>query len=291
MASLKDVRLKITGVTKTRQITKAMYMVASAKLRGAQQRIERFRPYADKFYDMLRNLGGKAEEAAHPLLEARQGTGGAGIVLCTSDRGLCGGFNANITAAALKFATEKSAAGKRISFYCLGRKGRDAVRSLGHETPLALIGRMNSISYELASETGARVIDDFMSGALDEVHLFYGEFINLARQKPAAIRLLPIAADDTPGPEEKAVADYVYEPTVAELLNELLPRYIKVQIYRALLDTSAGENAARMQAMDNATRNCDEMIRGLTLLMNKTRQAAITNELIDIVGGVEALKG
>ncbi|MDR1490981.1 MAG: F0F1 ATP synthase subunit gamma [Desulfovibrio sp.] len=289
MASLKDVRLKIAGVTKTRQITKAMYMVASAKLRGAQQRIDRFRPYADKFYDMLGNLGGKAVDAAHPLLEVRQGAGDTGIVLCTSDRGLCGGFNANITAAAMKFAAEKSAAGNKVAFYCLGRKGRDAARSLGYEIPLGLIGHMNSPGYDLASETGVRVIDDFLSGVLDEVHLFYGEFISLARQKPAEIRLLPIAADDAP--DEKTTVDYIYEPAVAELLNELLPRYIKVQIYRALLDTSAGENAARMQAMDNATRNCDEMIRGLTLLMNKTRQAAITNELIDIVGGVEALKG
>ncbi|MDR2799723.1 MAG: F0F1 ATP synthase subunit gamma [Desulfovibrio sp.] len=289
MASLKDVRLKIAGVTKTRQITKAMYMVASAKLRGAQQRIERFRPYAGKFYYLLGNLGGKAADAAHPLLEVRQETGGVGIVLCTSDRGLCGGFNANITAAALKFAAEKSGAGRKVTFYCLGRKGRDAVRSLGYDPPLALIGHMHSVSYELACEAGNRVIDDFLTGILDEVHLFYGEFINLARQKPAAIRLLPIAANDAP--DEKAAKDYIFEPAVAELLNELLPRYIKVQIYRALLDTSAGENAARMQAMDNATRNCDEMIRGLTLLMNKTRQAAITNELIDIVGGVEALKG
>ncbi|MDR0827547.1 MAG: F0F1 ATP synthase subunit gamma [Desulfovibrio sp.] len=292
MASLKDVRLKINGVSKTRQITKAMYMVASAKLRGAQMRIEHFRPYADKFSDMLRDLGEKTDDAAHPLLAVRS-TQSIGIVVCTPDRGLCGGFNANIIALALKFAESKITEGKKVVFYCIGRKGRDAIRSRGYKPALSIINRMGDTSFALAVEVGGKIRDDFLRGILDEVHMFYGKFISMARQRPADMRLLPIAGPEPEQPQnEKAgQVDYVYEPAVADLLTELLPKYIDVQIYRGLLDTSAGENAARMQAMDNATRNCDEMVKALTLLMNKTRQAAITSELIDIVGGVEALKG
>jgi F-type H+-transporting ATPase subunit gamma len=291
MASLKDVRLKIAGVRKTRQITKAMYMVASAKLRVAQQRIERFRPYADKFSEMLVALRGTGEDAAHPLLTVRSETAGVGIVVAASERGLCGSFNAGIIAAALRFARENTAAGRNVRFYCLGRKACDAVRARGGETALAVTGRMNAVDFALASEVGVVVMNDFLSGQVDEVHMFYGEFISLARQQPAGLRLLP-AGGGTSGPERAGPAeDFIYEPAAGALLDELLPRYVKAQVYRGLLDTAAGENAARMQAMDNATRNCDDMADALTLLFNKTRQAGITNELIDIVGGVEALNG
>ncbi|MDR1947073.1 MAG: ATP synthase F1 subunit gamma [Desulfovibrio sp.] len=291
MASLKDVRLKIAGVRKTRQITKAMYMVASAKLRSAQLRIERFRPYADKFSEMLVSLRGTAEDAAHPLLAERPEPASVGIVIATSDRGLCGSFNAGIITAALKFAEENRAAGRQVRFYCLGRKCCDAVRTRGGETAMAVIGRMNAVDFPLASEVGVAIMEDFLNGHVDEVHMFYGEFISLARQRPAGIKLLP-AGGGASGPEDAGAAeDYIYEPAAGVLLGELLPRYVKAQVYRGLLDTAAGENAARMQAMDNATRNCDDMADALTLLFNKTRQAGITNELIDIVGGVEALKG
>ena len=294
MASLKDVKVKIGGVKKTKQITKAMNMVASAKLRGAQQRIERFRPYADKFFEMLSELGGQADEdAAHPLLAARAEVKTTGIVLATSDRGLAGSFNVNIITAALKFAQIKKAEGKDVRFYCVGKKGRDAGRKLGFEIPAALVGQMNSLDFTLAASIGNQVMEDFLSGALDEVFMFYGEFISLAKQPPASLPLLPIASakneeGDAPATRAK---DYIYEPEVEGLLAELLPRFVKVQVYRGLLDTSASEHAARMTAMDNATRNCDDMVNALTLLYNKTRQAAITTELIDIVGGVEALKG
>jgi F-type H+-transporting ATPase subunit gamma len=294
MASLKDVKVKIGGVKKTKQITKAMYMVASAKLRGAQQRIERFRPYAEKFADMLSDLSGRSEDAAHPLLAARGEVRTTGIVVATSDRGLCGSFNVNIITAALQFANGKKAEGKSVKFYCLGKKGRDAVRKLGYDLPLAVIGQMNALNYAIASSAGGRIMEDFLSGAVDEVVMFYGRFISLARQAPVRNQLLPIAAVAGEGGADASLEgarDYIYEPEVKRLLAELLPRYINVQVYRGLLDTSASEHAARMQAMDNATRNCDDMVKSLTLLYNKTRQAAITNELIDIVGGVEALKG
>ena len=291
MASLKDVKVKIGGVKKTKQITKAMNMVASAKLRGAQQRIERFRPYAEKFYDMLSDLAGKTDENAHPLLAARDEVKHTGVILVTSDRGLAGSFNVNLTNAALKLARAKKAEGKNVRFYCVGKKGRDAVRKEGWEIRQALVGRMNSFDFQLAVELGNEVMDAFLKGDLDEVIVLYGEFISLGRQQPAVKQILPIASgevkDETPG----GAKEYIYEPAVEGLLAELLPRFIKVQVYRGLLDTSAGEHAARMTAMDNATRNCDDMTTALTLLYNKTRQAAITKDLMDIVGGAEALKG
>ena len=291
MASLKDVKVKIGGVKKTKQITKAMNMVASAKLRGAQQRIERFRPYAEKFYDMLSDLAGKTDENAHPLLAAREEVKSTGIILVTSDRGLCGSFNVNLTNAALKLAGAKKAEGKTVRFYCVGKKGRDAVRKEGYEIPQALVGRMNSFDFQLAVELGNEVMDAFLKGDLDEVIVLYGEFISLGRQQPALKQLLPIASTETMAENAGGAKEYIYEPAVEGLLAELLPRFIKVQVYRGLLDTSAGEHAARMTAMDNATRNCDDMTTALTLLYNKTRQAAITTDLMDIVGGAEALKG
>jgi F-type H+-transporting ATPase subunit gamma len=292
MASLKDVKLKIGGVKKTKQITKAMNMVASARLRGAQQRIERFRPYADKFFSMLDDLGGQSENTAHPLLVARAEGKTTGIVLATSDRGLAGSFNINIITAALKFAAIKKAEGKDVKFYCVGKKGRDAARKLGFEIPMAIVGHMNMLDFTMAVSVSNQVMEDFLNGTLDEVFMFYGEFISLGKQPPASLPLLPIASTKKEDGETLAqFKDYIYEPDMDGLLAELLPRFIKVQVYRGLLDTSASEHAARMAAMDNATRNCDEMIGALTLLYNKTRQAAITTELIDIVGGVEALKG
>lgn len=294
MASLKDVKVKIGGVKKTKQITKAMYMVASAKLRGAQQRIERFRPYAAKFVDMLSDLGGQSQEDSHPLLAARDEVKTIGIVLATSDRGLCGSFNVNIITSALQFARAKMDEGKAVKFYCVGKKGRDAVRKLEYDFPLAIVNKMNSLDFQLAASVASQVMDDYLAGTLDEVYMIYGEFVSTARQIPVRLAILPVAsaaAEDegeaAPGPAK----DYIYEPDVQGLLAELLPRFVKVQVYRGLLDTSASEHAARMAAMDNATRNCDDMVDSLTLLYNKTRQASITTELIDIVGGVEALKG
>ncbi len=294
MASLKDVRVKITGVRKTKQITKAMNMVASAKLRGAQQRIERFRPYADKFYEMLTDLAGKTDATVHPLLEVREDVKRTGIVFATSDRGLCGGFNANLISAAAKLAAGKQKEGKQVKFYCAGRKGCDAIRKMKLPQPYASAGCMESFDFQLASQLGDEVMRDFLSGELDEVILLYGKFVSLAKQLPSQLQILPMAAPhdgDAQAAQGGVTKEYIYEPAVDKLLAELLPRFIKVQIYRGLLDTSASEHAARMTAMDNATRNCDDLVKALTLLFNKTRQAAITRDLMDIVGGAEALRG
>ena len=294
--ALKDVKMKIVGVGKTKQITKAMNMVSSAKLRGAQSRIERFRPYADKFQEMLSDLAAKASGNAHPLLALRPEPKTCGIILVTSDRGLCGGFNVNLIQAALKLAKEKQAQGLAVRFICVGKKGRDAVRKLGLDVDQSMLEGLNSFDFQLAYQIGETVIGDFNLEKLDEVYLVYAQFVSMARQVPITLGLLPMpmktpeaTVAEENAVEEGAGLDYTYEPGVEELLAEILPRYLKVQIYRGLLDTSASEHAARMAAMDNATRNCDEITRTLTLLYNKTRQASITTELIDIVAGADAL--
>lgn len=291
MASLRDVQNQITGVKKTKQITKAMNMVASAKLRNAQERIERFRPYADKFYEMLGDLAAGADESVHPLLEVRDEVKTVGIMVTTSDRGLCGAFNINIINMAKKLANAKAAEGKTVKMYCIGKKARDAFKKTEHEIVRAEADAMGKFDFTLAASVGNELIAGYIAGELDEVHVCYGEFISMAKQPPASLQVLPMAAQDEGEGESGGASDYLYEPSVEGLLAELLPRFIKVQVYRGLLDTSCSEHAARMAAMDNATKACDELTDTLTLLFNKTRQAAITGDLMDIVGGVEALKG
>ncbi|MBQ8664493.1 MAG: F0F1 ATP synthase subunit gamma [Mailhella sp.] len=287
MPSLNDVKLQIAGVGKTKQITKAMGMVASAKLRGAQTRIERFRPYAEKFNEMLGTLAARTEEAAHPLLQVHDQPKSAVIVLLSADRGLCGGFNVNLITTALALAKEREAAGLTVRFICVGRKGRDAVRKTSFEMIESYGDVMGSFDFRLAARLGGKVAQLYESGEADEVHLVYSEFASVARQIPTKMTLLPVASVKEEE-QSTAAAECLYEPEEGILLAELLPRYVNVQIYRGLLDNSASENAARMASMDNATRNCDELTNSLTLLYNKTRQAAITNELIDIVGGANA---
>ena len=293
MPSLKDVQNKIVAVKKTKQITKAMNMVASAKLRGAQSRIERFRPYADKFYEMLAALAGNADSSVHPLLEVREEIKSTGILLVTSDRGLCGSFNTNLVSKASKLAVEKQEAGREVKFLCVGKKGRDAIRKQPYEMVLEHGDKMGAFDFSLANEVGMEVINGYLSGKYDEVSMVFGEFGGLARQDPVVLNILPMTQEVQEGEAEAqgAATEYIYEPSEIGLLGELLPRFVKVQVYRGLLDTSASEHAARMKAMDNATKNCDEMVESLTLIYNKARQTAITTELMDIVGGAEALKG
>lgn len=292
MPSLKDVKMKIVGVGKTKQITRAMNMVASAKLRGAQARIERFRPYATKYRQVIGDLAAKAEGNSHPLLTAHEENKNCGIILITSDRGLCGGFNTNIIGSAIRLAEKKKEEGMQPHFFCIGRKGRDAIRARGYDIELGLGDRMGSIDFPLAMSVAQKAVNEFEQLRLDEVWVVFGEFVSMAHQPPRALPLLPLRPPKEESQEKSGPhCEYVYEPSEARLLADLLPRYINVQVFSALLDTSASEHAARMAAMDNATRNCNELINSLTLLYNKTRQASITSELIDIVGGAEALKG
>ena len=292
MPSLKDVKMKIVGVGKTKQITKAMGMVASAKLRGAQSRIERFRPYAAKYRQVIGELAAKVDGVSHPLLTGHEEKKRCCIILVTSDRGLCGGFNAGIIAEGLRLAGERRQEGMEVTFLCVGKKGRDAIRKSSYDMGTSYGDSMGSVDFPLASAVAVEVIHKYEKLELDEVWLVYGEFVSMAKQPPASLRLLPLKAPEAEsGPATGPTCEYVYEPSEAKLLEDLLPRYVKVQVYSGLLDTAASEHAARMAAMDNATRNCDELINTLTLLYNKTRQASITSELIDIVGGAEALKG
>ncbi len=293
MPALKDVKNKITAVKKTKQITKAMNMVASAKLRNAQARIERFRPYADKFYEMLGELAKGADPSVHPLLEAREEVKTVLLVVITSDRGLCGAFNHNIVSAAMKVAKAKAAEGKAVKVLCVGRKARDSFRRTDFEIVTSYVNEMGTFDFSLASRIGTEVIGGYVGGVYDEVTMAFGKFINLARQEPTLLPVLPLSPAEAGEDQEPAgaKAEYLYEPSVEGLLAELLPRFVNVQLYRGLLDTSASEHAARMRAMDNATRNCDDLVSSLTLVYNKARQAAITKELMDIVGGSEALKG
>jgi len=296
MATLKDVENKIKAVKKTKQITKAMNMVAASRLRGAQATMVAFRPYAGKFADVLGSLADKAGEEANPLLVPRDEVKKVNILLCTSDRGLCGGFNTNLIAKAQSLMKEKSGQDVEFSFTNFGKKGRDWCRS--HKMTIAsehlgIVGA--NFGFHVAVSAGRQLVGDFLAGVYDEVQIVYAEFLSMAKQVPVIKQLLPIppieAAQEEIDENAPYQAEHICEPSADELLGDMLPRNIYVQIYSALLETSTSEHAARMMAMDNATSACNDMIENLTLAYNKARQAAITAELMDIVGGAEALKG
>lgn len=296
MATLKDIKIKIGAVKKTKQITKAMNMVAASKLRGAQATMEAFRPYAAKFAEVLGSLAEKAGEESNPLLIPHDEVRKINIVLCTSDRGLCGGFNSNLIAKAEPFAKEKSAQNIDVSFTNFGRRGRDWCRKSNMTIAGEHIGVVGAkFGFNVASGSGRQLIDGFLNGDYDEVYIIYSEFVSMARQVPVLKQLLPIppieVAEDVEDADKPFLAEHICEPSADELLGEMLPRNVYVQLYSALLETSTSEQAARMAAMDNATKACNDMIDNLTLVYNKARQAAITAELMDIVGGAEALKG
>jgi len=297
MATLKDVELKIKAVKKTKQITKAMNMVATSRMRGAQAAMEGFRPYAAKFAEVLGSLAEKAGEEASPLLVPRENVKNVHIVLCTSDRGLCGGFNSNLISKAEKYMQSRAEENLTFSFTNFGKKGRDWCRRNGQtrvDEHLGVVG--SKFGFNVASTTGKKLVDGFLDGSYDEVYVVYAEFITMAKQAMTLKQVLPIppieAAAEAPVDENAPYqAEHICEPSADELLSDLLPRNVYVQIYSALLETSTSEHAARMTAMDNATKACNDMLENLTLAYNKARQAAITAELMDIVGGAEALKG
>jgi F-type H+-transporting ATPase subunit gamma len=290
MAALRDIKRKITAVQKTKQITRAMNMVAASKLRTSQTRMENFRPYAVKFMDVLKSLALRVDPNIHPLLAVREPKR-IRVICMTSDRGLCGGYNSNIIRTTERLFKDRLSKGKELSLIAVGKKGRDYFRRKANIIN-QYVEVFRKFDMSLAQAIGEDVIPSFIAEEYDELYLIYSEFVSMPVQRPVAVRLLPIPSvgvDEDVEPDKRV--DYIYEPSEELLLDQLLPMYIRVLIYRALLETSAGENAARMMAMDNATSNCDEMIQTLTLNFNKARQAAITKELMDIVGGTEALKG
>lgn len=294
MAPLKDIKSKIVGVKKTQQITKAMNMVAAAKLRGAQQRMEDFRPYAAKFAGVVGELAGDANPSAFPLMAVRE-VKNVLVVPITSDRGLCGAFNTNIINTAEKFLRSQESQGRKGSLICVGRKGTGYFRRQTYTMVSRHVNIMGNIQMFNARQVGQEVIRLFLEETVDEVQVLYGRFVNVATQRPTLRRLLPISQEGLGESEEgtKAgpAAPYTYEPEPERILNQLLPMFVNVRVMHAMLETGASEQAARMTAMDNATRACKDIIRELTLVYNKARQASITKELMDIVGGAEALKG
>lgn len=298
MATLKEVKTKIGAVKKTKQITKAMNMVAASRLRGAQNNMEGFRPYAEKFAEILGGLSGRAGDETSPLLLPHEEVIKKHIILCTSDRGLCGGFNAHLISKANSFIKE-AGDDEDIEFSVtnFGKKGRDWGRKSKIPIISEHIGVIGTvIKFNIASTVGKGLIDGFLNGEYDEVYVVYSEFISMGRQVATIKQLLPIPPletdeDEIEDQDKPYLAEHICEPSPDELLGELLPMSVYAQLYRALLETSTSEHAARMMAMDNASKACDDMIENLTLAYNKARQATITAELMDIVGGAEALKG
>lgn len=297
MPSLKDVQNKIAAVKKTKQITKAMNMVATSRLRGAQANMENFRPYAAKFSEVLGSLAEKSGDEASPLLMPREDVKKIHVVLCTSDRGLCAGFNVNLIEKTLAFMREKSGPDIEISFTNFGKRGRDWCRKeklVRVDEHIGVVG--TNFGFSVSATAGRALVDGFLKGDYDEVYVIFSEFLSMARQVPTVKQLIPIppivtAEDEAPEESGEYQAEHICEPSPESLLGELLPRSVHVQLHSALLETSTSEHAARMAAMDNATKACNDLIESLTLLFNKARQAAITAELMDIVGGAEALKG
>ncbi len=288
MATLRDIKRKIEAVRKTSQITKAMNMVAASKLRGAQQNMEKFHPYALKFREFIGRLAAGVEDSKeYSLLTSKPEVKNVELLLVTADRGLCGSFNTNVLVAAERFMRAKKAEGIEVSLINAGRKATDYFRRRPVKVRQNYSGLLNKIAYDDGRRIGSELISLFETGEADEVYLLYSHFVNIARQQPSIVKLLPI----TPAKEEGEKSfEYTFEPSHQALLTDLLPNYIYVQVLESLYQVSVGEHAARMAAMENATSNCKELVRTLTLTYNKARQAGITKELMDIVGGAEALK-
>ncbi|MEI5678898.1 MULTISPECIES: F0F1 ATP synthase subunit gamma [unclassified Mesorhizobium] len=293
MASLKDLRNRIASVKATQKITKAMQMVAAAKLRRAQEAAEAARPYSQRMGAVLANIaqavGGGGEAPA-----LMTGTGKDDVhllVVCTAERGLCGGFNSQIARFARDHARKLIASGKTVKIICVGKKGFDILR---RDYASLIIERVDlreakQVGFVHADAIAKKVIGLFNEGAFDVCTLFYSEFKSVISQVPTAQQIIPAAAVAEGEPESAGSAVYEYEPEPGEILSDLIPRNISVQVFRALLENAAGEMGAKMSAMDNATRNAGDMINKLTMSYNRQRQAQITKELIEIISGAEAL--
>ena len=290
MASLKDIKKRIGTVKNTQQITKAMKMVSAAKLRRAQEAVIAARPYADKMADVLSSLALREGADGHPLL-AERGKGKALVVLITGDRGLCGGFNANISKTAERFIREKTEDFESYELLIVGRKGNDYLkRRAGMEITKVYENLVTGgqVTYPTGALLSQEIVDLYRSGEYDSVFLVYNAFQSAMTQIQTVTQLLPIVPTEVD--EGTQVTDYIYEPNAAEVLAQILPKHIEVQIFRSLLESTASEHGARMTAMDSASKNASEMIGKLTLQYNRARQASITKELLEIISGSESLK-
>jgi F-type H+-transporting ATPase subunit gamma len=293
MPSLKSFRNRIASVKATRKITRAMQMVAASKLKRAQDAAQAARPYAEKMAAVIASLAGSmAGNPGAPRLLTGTGSDQVQLVIvATADRGLCGGFNTNIVRRARQFIEGLLRDGKEVKILCVGRKGRDQLRRFYGANILDTIemGHVKRLGFADAAEIGRRVLELYAEGAFDVATVCYAKFKSVMSQEPTAQRLIPAPIEAADSAKQVAGAVYDYEPDEAEILAELLPRNVAVQIFRALLENAASEQGARMTAMDSATRNAGDVIDRLTLQYNRTRQAMITKELIEIISGAEAL--
>jgi F-type H+-transporting ATPase subunit gamma len=289
MPSLRDIRRRITSVKKTQQITRAMRMVAGAKLRRAEEAVLAARPYTDQMRDALVEVARSQRDVEHPLLAPHEQLRQVELVVVSSDRGLCGAFNANVIKHAEALARERERAGQQVFVSCAGRKAAEFFRRRRRGAMRGVHTHDGWVRYEKAAEIARELESRYLAGESDEVVLVYNEFVNAMTQRPRAARLLPFAPPVVEGSEAEAPLPYEIEPSPQALLATLVPRAVEVEVYRALLENQSGEHAARMTAMESATRNTEELISSLTLKFNRARQAAITKELVEIVSGAEAL--
>jgi F-type H+-transporting ATPase subunit gamma len=296
MASLRQIKRRIGSVKNTEQITRAMKLVAAAKLRRAQDRIAAARPFADKLGSVIRSLAKRAEHLEHPLLEVRPVKRKL-IVPITSDKGLCGSYNTNVVRMLAGTMAEAVKAGEEapeVALVPVGRKGRDFCLHRGYPIEREFIGNFGRMDYELAKALGEYFVTEFIEGRADELVLIYNRFVSAVSQRVITETLLPISPPATEEDEEEGAGfepDFIYEPSPEKVLESLIDRHLYTHMYRVILDADASEHGARMTAMENASKNAAEMMDSLTLLFNRTRQAKITTELIEVVSGADALAG
>ncbi len=292
MASLKEVRNRITSVSSTQQITKAMKMVAAAKLRRAQEGIMQMRPYARKLSEMLGTVSAGAELAGDSLYSQVRPTNRILLILVTSDRGLCGAFNTNVVKAALARISEQYAAQARqgaVEVLSIGKRGAEAMHRRGFVVNTAHVDTFSSLSFARVRTAAEEAMSDFAAGRYDVVEIVYNEFKNVATQIIRVEQMLPIVPTEAPADTRTSNVNYIFEPSEEKIITELIPKTLKIQLYKAVLESNASEHGARMTAMDKATENAGELLKELKLVYNRTRQAAITKEILEIVGGAEAL--
>ena len=288
MATLRDIKNRIVGVKSTQKITRAMKMIATAKLRGAQQRIIGARPYANKIGEMLSRLAADDSLQTNPFFAERTVKKVCAVVV-TADRGLCGAFNTNIIREATSYIKEELNNENSVSVFTLGKKATEYFSRRNYNIEGKIVGLFSTLEYQSTLQLYNDLVPKYLNGEIDKIVLVYNEFVSMIQQRIVRVQLLPVpfVSDDK---EEKTSTNYIFEPDQISIFQSLIPKHLKVQIWRALLESNAAELSARMTAMDNATTNAQELIRSLNLTYNKERQAAITKEILEIVSGANALK-
>ena len=286
MASLKDIKYKVDAIRKTKQITRAMNMVSTAKLRSAQRNVDTFRLYKNEYQDLLAELMHGHQDIQHPLLNQGITTPAVGVIFITPDRGLCGAFISSLIATFQNFFAQQTKEGKTLHCYCLGRKGYEAVKKTACSLVGYDIGSMSTITFEKIQQIAQKMQDLFFQANIQSLYIIHGHFVSLLVQESNQQCVLPITSHSL---QKNSLQDIIYEPSRLDLLLRILPTITEITLYDAVLDTIVSEHAARMIAMNNATKNCDDLIASFSRLYNKVRQAAVTKELMDIVGGAEAL--